>query len=366
MFKVRSVTEGQNMKAGIHYLKSFSPTPRTEARYMLITYAVAVGLLLFEADAQEAFYGSIMDKKGVWVRLPPGFDPDSREIRDLSAPPLYAELAKGIPGIPQGSRLFYLRMDAEMRKNGYIPSIPDPCLYISQTSSAVVHVHVDDLLAACESKEEFEKLVGPEKLGKEFQFRNCGPLKNVLGLECTIDYNQDYRRVFITQRALMETILERANMTKCNPAKTPGVPGFIFTKKDQPQDTKEVDLIQTSTGLSQQDYRSLVQGTNHITCSTRPDLKYWQSQLGRNLNNPGLKHVQSLKHFLRYLRGTTAWGLEFVWKAANEIPADGPIQLEGYSDSSYNDCVDTNRSTQAYVFFANKTVVLSQQTWEYC
>lgn len=324
---------------------------------MLIAYAVALGLLLFEGDAKEAFYGSVMDKEGVWVQLPIGFNPFSRELRDLAAPPLYVELAKGVPGIPQGSRLFYLRLDAEMKKNGYVASVPDPCLYISQNTKSVVHIHVDDLLGAFETQEEFQELLGPDKLGKEFKFRKEGPLVNVLGLQCTVEYTANYRRVFITQQALTETVLERASMSKCNGAKTPGIPGFVFTKKDQPKDSVEAEAIKKETGLDQKEYRSIVQGVNHITCSTRPDLKYWQSQLGRNLNNPGIRHIQALKHFLRYLRTTTGWGIEFVWRASDSPPLDGPLNLIGYSDSSFNDCVDTNRSTQAYVFTVNGSVV---------
>lgn len=37
------------------------------------------------------------------VQLPPGYDPDSRNIRSLDLPPLYGELLTGLPGIPQTS-----------------------------------------------------------------------------------------------------------------------------------------------------------------------------------------------------------------------------------------------------------------------
>ena len=60
----------------------------TAANKMLVAWAVQLGLLLFQWDQGAAFYGNEMDRPGVIVKLPPGYDPHSTELRDLSAPPL--------------------------------------------------------------------------------------------------------------------------------------------------------------------------------------------------------------------------------------------------------------------------------------
>ena len=60
--------------------------------------------------------------------------------------------------------------------------------------------------------------------------------------------------------------------------------------------------------------------------------------------NPGDKHIDVFERLLRYLIGTRDLGLVYVHDAAAN-------PLVAYSDSSHMDCVDTSRSTLAYLFF---------------
>ena len=66
---------------------------------------VHMGLLPYQFDQTNAFYGNPMDIAGIVLMLPPGFDLYSDELRPLHLPPLYGEMVKGVPGIPQGSLL---------------------------------------------------------------------------------------------------------------------------------------------------------------------------------------------------------------------------------------------------------------------
>ena len=64
------------------------------------------------------------------------------------------------------------------------------------------------------------------------------------------------------------------------------------------------------------------------------------------MHNPGEVHTKALKHTLRYLAGTSDHGLKYDF--SSDAVKTG---IYGYFDAAHADCVDTYRSTAAYVFF---------------
>lgn len=73
------------------------------------------------------------------------------------------------------------------------------------------------------------------------------------------------------------------------------------------------------------------------------------------MSNPGDKHVAALKRLLRYLAGTKDHGL--VYTRITEATPYSPLGLHGATDSSHMDCVDTSRSTVAFIFFFDGSVI---------
>ena len=67
--------------------------------------------------------------------------------------------------------------------------------------------------------------------------------------------------------------------------------------------------------------------------------------------NPGDNHWKTLKHLVRYLGATRNDGICF------NFGTDTSQGLRGYTDSSFADCVDTGRSTLAYVFFYGNAIL---------
>ncbi len=72
--------------------------------------------------------------------------------------------------------------------------------------------------------------------------------------------------------------------------------------------------------------------------------------------NPGDNHWRALKHLLRYLKGTLSFGLHYDYGHSDEhvVFHKG---LHGFTDSSFADCIDTGRSTLAYVFFFDRSIL---------
>ena len=349
--KARTVAEGQNMVYGAQYVDTWAPVTRWETIKMMLAYAINTGLYLFQADCDHAFNGAKMDVAGVWVKLPRGYNQDSAELRDLNAPDQFATLAAGVPGIKQGSFLFNKKFDSDICALGFVASAIDKCLYINRLEQSFVVLFVDDFIAATINHAAMKELI--KKLSKNLTITRWGPLREALGMTFVIEYTPTLRSVFVSQESLAKIIVQRAGLQDANPAKMPGAPGMLFSKRDGPANSEEMRELEAA-GHYKKNYVSLVAATNFITCCTRFDLKFHQGKLSTMMQNPGLKHFQALKNFLRFLKGTAHYGIQFTWRLEDPVQAS-KLVLTSFSDSSMNDCPDTHRSTICFVTLVNGT-----------
>lgn len=76
--------------------------------------------------------------------------------------------------------------------------------------------------------------------------------------------------------------------------------------------------------------------------NTRPDLSFAVGVLSRYMQRPKESHGAAMKHCLRYLQGSTSYGLVFT-RATPEI-----LKLVGYSDSSHNVEPNDGKSTTGH------------------
>jgi hypothetical protein len=75
---------------------------------------------------------------------------------------------------------------------------------------------------------------------------------------------------------------------------------------------------------------------------TRSDLAFVTGMLGRYQKNPDISHWNGIKKALRYIQGTK--GLMLTYERSDSL------EIVGYLDSDFADCLDTDRSTSGYVF----------------
>jgi hypothetical protein len=354
-WKTRTVTRGDRFKVGLHYDATAAPVVATPTLKMVLAWAVAKGHLLYQWDQSHAFYGNKMDRTGIIVRLPPGYDPYSNALRPLHLPPLYGELAGALPGIPQGSLLHYKELAPILVELGFYQADADNCLFIHSDFDAVTTLHVDDGVLAVPSHHIAEQILGPNGLAGRKPI-TWGPLHCTLGIDFKIVYSAERRMVFMSQRAYAVTILERAGMLDCNPARTPASPGRSYTKADCPTtDAQKAEL--QAKGMTKELYHTVTASCNFLVTITREDMKFIQGKTAKFCLNPGLEHFKALKHALRFIKGTLDYGVEFVWRATDTPPADGPLHLEAWSDSSFADDIDTGRTTLGDVIKVNGATI---------
>lgn len=356
-FKARTVARGDRFKYGLHYDETAAPVVHTPALKCVVAWGVQKGLMLFQWDVGAAFYGNKMDRQGVIVQLPPGYDPYSTDLRPLHLPPLYGELAGALPGIPQGSLLHYQAIKPELEDLGFKALAADNCVFLHSSIEMATTLHVDDGVLACPSLKHAEQMLGSMGLGSKRKI-TWGPLKCTLGIDFIVSYSAERRVVFMSQRAFAVTILERANMLHCNAARLPAKAGRVYSKSDCPN-TDEAKSDLATRGMTKDNYHSIQASINFYRAITRDDLAFINGKLAKFVANPGEEHHQAQKLELRFIKGTLDYGIEFVWNRSDVPNADGPLRIEAWSDSSYADDKDTGRTTLGYVIKVNGATVTS-------
>ena len=89
------------------------------------------------------------------------------------------------------------------------------------------------------------------------------------------------------------------------------------------------------------------------------DLSFTVHKLSKFPANPGKVHFEGLIHLLRYFRDNKTLGLKYYadlnYAPVTDIFIQANIKtknhLMDFSDSSWQDCSDTGRSTVAYIIF---------------
>jgi hypothetical protein len=95
-------------------------------------------------------------------------------------------------------------------------------------------------------------------------------------------------------------------------------------------------------------YSNAVGNLMYVVICTRPDLAHVVSVVSRFMHNPGKEHWNAVKWILRYLKGTSHFGLLFDKNSVNEIGVMGFV--EGIIDFDFAGDLDKRRSISGYVF----------------
>ncbi|GKB47534.1 retrotransposon protein, putative, ty1-copia subclass [Tanacetum coccineum] len=122
----------------------------------------------------------------IYMKHPPGYEQGNKVCL----------LKKSLYGLKQSPRQWYRRFDEYMLSNGFKRSSYDSCVYYrSYAPGEYIYLllYVDDMLIACKSKAE----IGSTKslLKKEFDMKELGEAKKILGMEIVRDRSRKILRV---------------------------------------------------------------------------------------------------------------------------------------------------------------------------
>ena len=337
--KYRIVVRGYLLRAGIEFNETFAPVAYITTLRLLLALATKFNWEIKQGDVGTAFLCSDLDTE-IYVTMPKAVLAHNKAAASAAAEgKTEYRLLKGVPGIPQGSRLFSKKSHGIITGVGFTRSKVDHALYIAPNNIYLV-VWVDDLFLffpieqAGTAGRMWQGLQAELDLGKWSEIDDC--------LGCKIQRDRGSRIMTLTQTAAIKELMVKEGLTKANSVDTPCATGFVFTKADCPQ-TEEAKMACSD---DQKKYRSGLMSCMYFSSWSRPDITFTISKLAKFMHNPGPKHQAALKRLLRYLGATSSRGLTYSFAGH---PAKTGIY--GYYDAAFADDIDTRRSTMGYNFF---------------
>ncbi|XP_015057565.1 uncharacterized protein LOC107003807 [Solanum pennellii] len=164
-----------------------------------------------------------------------------------------------------------------------------------------------------------------QEMMQDFERTNLGLMSYFLGME--IKDEQD--EVFICQKNYAKEILKKFNMEDCKDMNTPMNQKEKLIKNDGAEKVEKTY------------FRGLVGCLMYLT-ATRPDILYVVSILSRFMHCSSEVHLKAAKQVVRYIKGTTNYGVKFQKKI--------DLKLLGYSDSVWVGSADDMKSISGYCF----------------
>ena len=174
-------------------------------------------------------------------------------------------------------------------------------------------------------------------LCNKFDMVDQAEAHSILGM--LINRDRAAKTLFINQPNYLENILKRFGMENCKPVSTPTEAGKKFHK-----------ITADEESFSSQIYQQAIGCLTYASTAARPDIAAAVGMLLQCSSNPSKEHLMAVKCILRYIKGTSCFGLKFSVD-------DYEGQLYGFSDADWAGDIDAHRSTSGYVFkIANVTV----------
>ncbi|MBW0534710.1 hypothetical protein O181_074425, partial [Austropuccinia psidii MF-1] len=287
--KARLCAQGFSQTQGRDYTKTFAPTARLNSLRTLIAVAAARGLKFEQLDIKSAFLNAPIEED-VYLMIPQGLDRDKRNV--------CLKLKKAIYGLKQAPLAWYRQLSTWLMKLGFKISKADSCVfYLEEPEPIWLFLHVDDIAIFGKHLTEFKRAIE-----KEFRTKMLGMADLMLGIK--IIHQPD--SITLTQSHYIDSLLD-------------------------------------SYGIA-------VGSLSYLSTATRPDLSYSISALSQFLENPGITHWNLFLHVLKYLKGTSEFGLRYQKNLEKPIVA--------YSDADWGNCRITRRSTTGYLIKINNNLII--------
>lgn len=317
-FKARLVAKGFRQKEGIDYTEVFAPVSKHTSLRALLAVVAAKDYELHQLDIKTAFLNGELEED-VYTEQAPGYQEGSSDTA--------CHLKRALYGLKQAPRTWHQRLDQELGQLRFYPSDADPSLYVAaydDGTTSYLLIYVDDILIAAESMSRVNEIKAA--LLTAFDARDMGPAEFYLGM--TIERDRNKHIIKLGQERALLDLLEKYNMLSSKTKSTPltSIPG---ADDGEPLDT------------GTHPYASLVGALLYFSICTRPDISHAVGVLARYMAKPRTAHWTEAKNVLRYLCGTTKYGLMFGTDTSG---------LLGYCDADYASDTDTRRSTTGYVF----------------
>ncbi|TPX64358.1 DNA-directed DNA polymerase [Chytriomyces confervae] len=304
-FKARLVAQGYTQRFGFDYAETHSPVMRSATFRWLLALTALNSWNTRMLDISSAYlYGELDDP--VYMKQPLGHDDGSGRV---------FKLKKGLYGLKQAGRIWYIKLVTYLKSRGYLQSTADPCvLYKTSGSGKRVYlaIYVDDI---CFFGNQRMIDAAFNDIKSEFKVRDLGQITYTIGIQ--VEHMPS--GIFIHQSKYIKEILER--FSKHFTPYPISVPLPTSFKSEPSVETSE---LMPDPKL----YLEAISCLNYAAINTRPDLSTAVSHLSVFSSNPSKEHWDYLMRTYRYLNDTKDHGISYS--------RSGNMSPHGFADAAYN------------------------------
>jgi Reverse transcriptase (RNA-dependent DNA polymerase) len=282
--------------------ETFAPVVSWSSVRLFLILALTLNWDTSSIDFSNAFVQARLDSP-VWIHLPRGFHSKLGNSTCL-------QLNKSLYGLSVAPRLWFEHVLTAFLAQGFIQSVIDPCFLFKNTIMVVLYV--DDVGIAYAHESDLKTLLTKlEERG--LQFTREGTFTDFLGIKFVKDPIKN--TITLTQRGLIQKIIDATGMRDCNPNWTPAT-----------QITLGIDPDGEPYNESWS-YPSVVGMLLYLSTTTRPDITFAVSQVARFNHNPKKSHASAIKTIVRYLHRTADKG--------TIVTPTGDLSIDCYVDADF-------------------------------
>lgn len=336
-WKARLCIDGSSQQKGVNYWDTYSPVVSWETVRSLLTIAILNGWETRQIDFVLAFPQAKVDCP-MFMEVPQGCNVDGNRSDYVLS------LKKNLYGARQASRVWFNYLMAGLKKRGFKQSKVDQSVFYK--GETIFIVYVDDGILIGPNSEEINGII--RSLKRDYNLTDEGELNEYLGIKVEKIKGKDKQRK-LTQPTLIKRILKAVGMDEDRGQKKPvRTPATKVLHKDV-------------GGLARRlkwDYRSVVGMLNWLARSSRPDILFAVSQVGRFMAFPKRSHEDAIMRLCAYLRDTKDKGMIMNPKNTGfKVYADADF-AGGFNKHQTEDSA-TAKSRTAYHIMFNDCVIYS-------
>ena len=301
-----------------------SPTPATEAVFMIAAIAAAQGRAVATVDFPSAFLLADIpdDAPPVYIELNRfetmvlcKIDPSYNEFVKPNGK-CVVKLRKPLYGCIESARLWYEKICADLIDFGFVKNPYDDCVFNRMRpdgSQETIVIHVDDMMITAASEEAIDKIIA--EIGTKYEKLTVKRGRKLDYLGMTFDF-QKKGKCKITMEGFVSDVIDFCSRVT-GEARTPAAADLFEINENSP----------FLSAADKQFFHSATAKLLYLSKRIRPDMLTAVSFLTKRVINPTEEDLRKLYRAIRYLRGSRELGI--VLEPGNHI------SLYAFIDASY-------------------------------
>ncbi|KAI1005464.1 hypothetical protein K3495_g2750 [Podosphaera aphanis] len=320
-YKARLVGQGFSQVYGINYFDTYSPTLRMDSLRILLAIGAFYDWEIHQIDVKTAYLEGDLEEE-VYMKCPEGNQGTN-----------FVRVDKALYGLKQSGQAWYKKLDAKLSLLNFNQSISDQCIYIHPKLQIVIGVYADDLVVCGKVLKQVVKT--KQQLSSHIPIKDLGEIDVIIGWKITRE--RSTRTLRISQVHYITDKVECFSLQDTKVYKSPldGYDGILPGRENE-------------SPADESAYASAVWSLGYASHSTRPDISFTVSQLGKYNSCPVVRHWNSVCRVFRNLRGTADYSVTYCFGPLFSEPLQS-AKIVMYSDSDYAGDVVTRHSVSGYV-----------------